>query len=116
MFAGWQINRVVEMVGEEELIRRTNDLPAVKAYVAKYNSSYSYLNLDFHVGVVYSITECELTGKYCGTSRPYVAYLEVRMDEWNGYPERFDFACNGDGAARYGLDDSELLDRIAQCA
>lgn len=58
----WKIDRVLDSVPERELIARTADLPEVKTFLEKYENPRTYIDTDFHVAVVYAITECELTG------------------------------------------------------
>ena len=111
----WKIDRVLDGVSESGLIARTADLPEVKAFLAKYENPRTYIDTDFHVAVVYAITECELTGQSCEGSRPFAAYLDVRIDLDTGYPERSIFWCGGERLGSFPLGDETLIQHIRTC-
>jgi hypothetical protein len=115
-FSGFLAKHVIDTVGWDGLINRTKTLPEVKAFLEKYPATRAEPNTDFHIGILYAVTECELTGELCNTAQPYVAYLEVIMDNWFGYPERIKFACHYDSSlTSYPLGDDGLIERISTC-
>jgi hypothetical protein len=112
----WRIHQVMDSVPKSELISRTKDLPEVKAFLAKYENSTTYIDTDFHVAVVYSITECAMTGEHCNEPGPYLAYLDVRIDLDTGYPEHTRFWCKGENHGKAPLGDEARIQDIKDCA
>lgn len=110
----WKIHKVIDSVPERELIARTADLPEVRAFLAKYENPRTYIDTDFHVAVVYSIKECELTGQPC-EGGPAAAYLDVRFDLDTGFPEHSRFWCDGENYGRFPLGDETLVQHIQDC-
>ena len=110
----WRIDRVLDSVSEQELIERTADLPEVKAFLEKYKNSRTFIDTDFHVGVVRSISECELTGRYCNVSHPNVAYLDVRINLDSGLADHSIFWC-GNQRYTFPIGDEALVQRIKDC-
>jgi len=111
----WKIHKVLDSVPERELIARTADLPEVRAFLAKYENPRTYIDTDFHVAVVYAITECELTGQDCDNSRTNAAYLDVRLNLDTGFPEHSRFWCDGENYGRFPLGDETLVQHIQDC-
>jgi hypothetical protein len=111
----WRMHLILDNVTESELIERTKDLPEVKAFLAEYENGTTYIDTDYHIGVVYSITECELTGKSCSVARPYAAYLHIRISLDTGYPEYSRFACDGGDYGKAPLGNEGLIQAIKEC-
>lgn len=111
----WRINKVLDSVPEIELIARTANLPEVRAFLEKYENPRTYIDRDFHVAVVYAITECELTGQSCEGSQPAAAYLDVRFDLDTDYPEHSVFWCSGERLGIFPLGDETLVQHIQNC-
>lgn len=111
----WKIDRVLDSVSKSGLIARTSDLPEVRAFLAKYENPRTYIDRDFHVAVIYAITECELTGQSCEDSRPFAAYLDVRIDLDTSYPESSIFWCSGERLGSFPLGDENLIQHIQSC-
>jgi hypothetical protein len=111
----WRINQVLDRVPEIELIARTADLPEVKAFLEKYQNSRTYIDTDFHVAVVYTMLECEVTGQSCEGSQPAAAYLDVRIDLDTSYPERSIFWCGGERIGSFPLGAEILIQHIRDC-
>lgn len=111
----WRMHQVLDNVSESELIARTSDLPEVIAFLEKYENPRTYIDTDFHIAVIYAITECELTGQSCEGSQSNVAYLDVRINLDTGYPERSIFWCGGERLGSFPLGDETLIQHIQDC-
>lgn len=111
----WRMHLILDSVPEGELINRTKNLPEVKAFLEKYENSSVWIDTDFHIGVDYSITECQLTGMKCNVSQPYVAYLAIRISLDSGYPEHSRFSCGGADYGRAPIGDEGVIQRIKDC-
>jgi hypothetical protein len=111
----WRMHRALDNMPESELIARTSDLPEVKAFLEKYEKARTYIDTDFHIAIIYAITECELTGQSCNGSQPYGAYLDVRTSLDTGYPDHSIFWCNGERLGSFPLGDKALIRHIQDC-
>jgi hypothetical protein len=111
----WRINQVLDSVPENELIARTADLPEVKVFLEKYENPRTYIDRDFHVAVIYAITECELTGQDCDDSQSNAAYLDTRFSLDTGLPEHSIFWCGGERLGSFPLGDETLIQHIQDC-
>lgn len=112
----WRMHQILDNVPESELIDRTKDLPEVKAFLEKYGSvGRSYIMTDFHIDVIYEITDCELTGEYCDVVHPFAAYLDIRISLDTGFPEFSIFSCDGESYGQFPLGDEVLIKRIRNC-
>jgi hypothetical protein len=114
-FLFWRMHLILDNTPQSELIERTEELPEVKAFLAKYENASAYINTDYHIGVDYSITECELTGQHCNNGQPYAAFLHVRISLDTGYPEFSRFACGDSDYGRSPLGDEALIRAINDC-
>lgn len=112
----WRMNMILDSVPESELVARTRGLPEVEAFLEKYEKADTYIDTDFHIGVIYSITECRMTGKHCGESRPHIAYLDIRINLDTGYPQHSIFWCKGDNQGRAPIGDENGVQSIKSCA
>jgi hypothetical protein len=110
----WRMHRILDAVSEEELINRTKDLPEVRAYLAKYENSTVRIDTDFHVGVDYLITECDVAAKNCGGFQPHLAHLSVRISLDSGYPEKSIFWCRGDRVS-FAVADPAMVEIVRKC-
>jgi len=84
----WQMHQILSSTSEDELINRTKDLQEVKAFTTKYPNYGANLDKDYHLEVIYYITECNFNGKHCGVSQPNYAELPIRIDLTTGYPQK----------------------------
>lgn len=112
----WRMHLILDSVSDEELISRTNDLPEVKAFLEKYENASPYVSTDYHIGVEYSISECQLTGMNCRVAQPYVATLEIVFSLDSGYPEHSRFWCQGTNHGKAPIGDPAVIQKIANCA
>jgi hypothetical protein len=112
----WRMHLILDSVPEDELINRTKDLPEVRAFLEKYENASVWINTDYHIGVDYSITECEFKGTSCNVAKPYLAYLEIRISLDTGNPEHSRFWCEGNNYGRAPIGDEGVLQRIKNCA
>jgi hypothetical protein len=113
----WKMHRILDNTSDRELIERTADLPEVKAFLEKYKNARTFIDTDFHIGVVRAISECDLTGQYCNdvAAHPDVAYLDVRLSLDSGLPDHSIFWCGND-SHRFAIGDDALVQRIRDCS
>jgi len=112
----WQMDRILGSASENELRDRVKDLPEVKTFQATYKNSTWDINEDYHIGVVYSITECQYSGIYCNEAKPYHASLEIVMSLDTGYPDHSHFWCKGDDYGKAPLGYDGIVRAIQECA
>jgi hypothetical protein len=99
----------VDFSQDAKIIERTKDLDEVKAFLAKYQNPYVFLDRDFHFQVWYQVRQFDLTGKPWNDSsfvEPYVA-LVIRLDS-DGYPTSSFIWCTPDSHTQYKIEDDVL--------
>jgi hypothetical protein len=114
-FNNWQLGRLMNSVSEAEFIDRTKDLPEVEAFLTKFPQTKPFMMIDYKVIILYTATECELTGERCEGPRPHVAYLGIVMDNWSGYPAKSQFSCHDGHIPSYPVRSDDVLERIGAC-